>query len=302
MALLALLRDYLSPDNLLAAHLDHCLRPSSEAEAKKAKEAAEHLGLECCVEKREVKLLAQQRGKGLEEAARFARYEFLERQLDDWGGHWLLTAHQAQDQAETIVLKLARGSGPGGLMGIPAQRGRIIRPLLSFERGELLEFLKSRSLSWLEDESNQEIKFSRNLVRHRVLPQFERLNPAYLAALSRVARLAADEELFWDNTVSRLSRSLTQRLEPCLIKLEAAGFMALSLAEQRRLVGRLLRDILSPKADGGEPISLLSVDMVLDLAQRPGAGGLDLPGGRRVEWGQGNLYFGLCSRFKSIFS
>ncbi|MDR1546373.1 MAG: tRNA lysidine(34) synthetase TilS [Deltaproteobacteria bacterium] len=297
LALLSLLADRLPPENLLAAHLDHGLRESSAAEAVEASRAAASLGVACLVERRDVPGLAQRRGKGLEEAARRARYDFLAQRLEAWGGDWIVTGHQAEDLLETVLLKLVRGAGPGALAGIPAKNGRIVRPLLAVRRRQLQERLESRGLSWLEDLSNGDERFSRNLVRLRVLPALESLNGACLEAVGRLAKLAASEEEFWDGRLDELCDRLVVPLEGDRFRLEAAGLMALTLAERRRLVVRLLRRVERPGAAGGAPVSFLSVDMLLDFVGRPGAGGLDLPGGRRVEWRGPYLLVGPASRF-----
>jgi tRNA(Ile)-lysidine synthase len=302
MALLSLLAENLPKENLLVAHLDHALREESAKEALWAGQVAKKMGLAFKTARREVKLLAQERGKGLEEAARKARYEFLEGELSLWGGDYIVTAHQADDQAETIILRLSRGVGPGGLAGIPEVNGRIIRPLLGLTRSEILTYLSGSELTWLEDPSNSDPRFDRNWVRLNILPAMETLNPAVKTALGRAASLAAAEEEFWQSWLDRLEGSLVANLSDGRFSLEAAGLMALTLAERRRLVGRLLRRIKIPSPGGGEPVSFQSVEMFLDYVGREQEGGVDLPGGRRVQRQGRFLHIGLASRYLSAYS
>ena len=208
LALLSLLRETLPQGGLLAAHLDHGLRPGSAEEAEEAAMMADRLGVDCLVEAKDVARLARERGKGLEEAGRFARYDYLSRVLRGWGGDFIVTAHQADDQAETIILKLARGGGPGALAGVPSVSGQVVRPLLGFSKKELLDYLKARRLDYIEDHSNLDRRFRRNQVRRDILPHLAELNPAYLAALGRAADLASAEEDFWRSRLETLEAVL----------------------------------------------------------------------------------------------
>jgi tRNA(Ile)-lysidine synthase len=298
-ALLSLLALFLPPARLLAAHLDHGLRPDSDAEAGAARLAAEKLGLRFESERTDVGSLARERGRGVEEAARWARYDFLYRVRDAWPGDFLVTAHQAGDQAETIILKLARGGGPGALAGIPAVNDGVLRPLLGFTRRELVRWLEARGVGWLEDPSNQDLKYARNKVRREVLPRLGELNPQILDALGRAARLASAEEEFWDGHLEKILRAISERVPDGWVRLSASGMYELTLAEQRRVAGRVLRSVVVPRVGGGEPVTLSSVDILLEMLSQPGRGGLDLPGGRRVEWRGVCLYVGPASRYNA---
>jgi tRNA(Ile)-lysidine synthase len=298
MALLSLLAETLPAGGLLAAHLDHGLRPGSAEEAERAAAMAAGIGVDCLVERRDVAGLAKERGKGLEEAGRAARYDFLRRALSGWGGDHIVTAHQAEDRAETVILKLARGGGPGALAGIPAVSGKAVRPLLGFSKLELLSYLKDKGLGHIEDQSNKQTRFRRNQVRRDLLPLFEALNPAYLSALGRACELAAAEEDFWRLRLDELEAAMVAGDLGGGFLIEAAQMSALTLAEKRRLAGRILRRISVPGRGGGEPVSFQSVEDMLGVLARPGSGGLDLPGGRRAEWRGRFLRAGPASRFE----
>lgn len=283
----------------MAAHLDHGLRPGSAEEAEEAAMMARQLGVDCLVEARDVARLARERGKGLEEAGRAARYDFLARALSGWGGDYVATAHQADDQAETIILRLARGGGPGALAGIPPASGQVVRPLLGFSKKELLAYLAAKGLRHLEDDSNSDRRFRRNQVRRDVLPRLEALNPAYLAAFGRAAELASAEEDFWRARLEALEAALVAQDGDGGFLMEAAGLCALTLAERRRLAGRVLRKVPVPTRAGGEPVSCKTVEDLLGVLAKPGGGGLDLPGGRRAEWRGRFLRVGPASRFQA---
>ena len=176
-------------------HVDHGISPNAAAWARFARAAARRYGLRCVVKRAD---LAPHRALGLEGAARAARYALLAALPADF----VALAQHEDDQAETVLLQLARGAGPAGLAGMPAvrpQSGRgrrpppmLVRPLLGSTRAEIEAFALDRGLSWVEDESNADTRRARNLVRHRVLPLLRDINPQASANLARSAGLMAE--------------------------------------------------------------------------------------------------------------
>jgi len=180
---------------LRVAHLDHGLRPGSEGDATFVADFTDRLGIPVSVRRTDVAALAAQRGDGLEEAGRQARYAFLAELLDAAGPDALvMTAHTLDDQAETLLLNLARGSGPAGLAGIAPRRSRIVRPLLAMRRADLREALDAEGIDYRLDPSNVDRRFARNRARAELLPLLESLHPGAAAGIARSAsRAAADE-------------------------------------------------------------------------------------------------------------
>jgi tRNA(Ile)-lysidine synthase len=184
---------------LVVAHLDHALRPTSADEAAGVAAAATRLGLAAEVRRTDVRSLAAAEHRSLEDAGRQARYRFLGEVADARGPDALIaTAHTADDAAETILLRLARGSGLRGLRGIPPRRGRIVRPLLHARRAMVREALDAAGIAYLSDPSNLDPAHARNRVRAELLPALEGLNPAAVEALVRFGRLAADDDELLD--------------------------------------------------------------------------------------------------------
>jgi tRNA(Ile)-lysidine synthase len=181
---------------LVVAHLDHGLRATSEADASHVAQLAHDLGLPFHGERADVAALARDEGRSIEDAGRQARYRFLQRVADETAASALIaTAHTADDVAETVLLRIARGSGLRGLRGIPARRGRVIRPLLGERRATLRAALDAAGIGYLEDPTNLDpAAADRNRVRHEVLPALEQLNPRAVDALQRLGRLAADDD------------------------------------------------------------------------------------------------------------
>jgi tRNA(Ile)-lysidine synthase len=181
---------------VVVAHLDHGLRRRSAADASHVAAAAERLKLPFRTERVDVAALARSEGRSIEDAGRQARYRFLERVADELGPRALIaTGHTADDVAETILLRIARGSGLRGLRGIPARRGRVIRPLLGERRAVLQSGLDAAGIAYLVDPTNADpAAAARNRIRHDVLPVLEQLNPRVAEALVRLGRLAADDD------------------------------------------------------------------------------------------------------------
>ncbi len=237
--LLDLSRDI--PFSVSAAHFNHQLRPAAAADERFVRDMALGLDLPFFVGRADVRAEARKLGLGLEEAGRRLRYAFLERAAAEAGAGKIATGHNLSDQAETVLMRILRGTGVTGLGGIPALReGRIIRPLLAVGRDEIIAYLKSRSLKWRTDESNSDEKFLRNKIRRSLLPRLEKdYAPGIVRSLARLAALSRDE----DEYLEKAARTAAARLiadrggEPSL---DAAALQKLSPALSRRVVRILL--------------------------------------------------------------
>jgi tRNA(Ile)-lysidine synthase len=155
---------------LLAAHVDHGLDPGSTGRAAAAAALAARLGVEFRLLRALPGGAVDQLRHGREAAARRARYDLLEALRREASARWLLTAHQADDQAETVLLRLLLGSGIAGLGGMRARRGAVVRPLLALSRATLRAAVTAAGLSPVEDPTNQDLAVPRNRLRHALLP------------------------------------------------------------------------------------------------------------------------------------
>ncbi len=186
--------------SLVVAHLDHGLRPQGEKEANFVRQAARRLGIPFFHRKADVRSWQKEKGLTIQEAAREARYAFLNDALLANEASKIALGHTADDQAESVLMRILRGSGTRGLSGIPPVRqGIFIRPLIGVWRKEVESFLKEKKVAFLEDPSNRSDRYLRNRVRHELLPVLRRYNPRVHETLAQMADLFRAEEEFWQS-------------------------------------------------------------------------------------------------------
>ncbi len=182
--------------SLSVAHLDHALRADSADDAEFVAATADRLGIGCTIGRTDVAALARTEHRSVEEAGRLARYRFLEEVAAP--ATLIVTAHTADDAAETMLINLLRGSGLAGIRGIPERRGRVIRPLLGERRETLRQLLQGAGIAYRDDESNEDPAFLRNRVRAELLPLLERLRPGAVEMLLRHAELSGADNALLD--------------------------------------------------------------------------------------------------------
>lgn len=184
------------PLQLVVAHVNHCLRGrESDADEAFVQELASAYGLACEVTRVAVQEQAAQQHCSLEEAGREARYAFFEALRQRHQAAAVAVAHHADDQAETLLLRLLRGAGSSGLSAMAPRTGAgIIRPLLGCTRQELRDYLAARQLTFREDSSNAKQDVLRNRIRHELLPLLQTYNPAIAERLAATAQLLGEEQ------------------------------------------------------------------------------------------------------------
>ena len=248
-----------------ALHVNHGLRDAATEDEELVRRMCERLGVPLVVER-----LEPPPAGNLQDWAREGRYALAERHAEgDYAA-----AHTASDQAETVLYRLAVSPGSRALHGMPARRGRLVRPLLGVTRDEVRAYLRSSELEWREDPSNADRRFARPRVRHDVLPPLRELSPAAERTIAETARQLREEAEVLDQAVDDA--------------LEAAGggpaVTLAALREQPPAVRRLLlRRLAERAAGGGEPRSLsrTEAEEIMALGER-GTRSLDLGGGLRA--------------------
>ncbi len=221
---------------LYAVHIDHQLHAESAEWNGQCRELAVRLGIDFIAESVDVD---SESGSGLEAAARVARYTALAAHIRP--GDWLLSAHHRDDQAETLLLNLMRGSGPAGLAGIglinPFASGWLVRPLIDVSRAALEKFATDVKLDWIEDPSNEDRRFDRNYLRHEILPRLEGRWPDVVARLARSADLAGEAATLLEDLADFDLRAIGDRPE----RINIDGLVQLSRARQGNLLRYALR-------------------------------------------------------------
>jgi tRNA(Ile)-lysidine synthase len=223
---------------IVAVHVDHGLHEDSSDWSAHCKAFASSLGVDFISEHVSVKRDA---GHGPEAAARGARYRVLAALLEP--GDWLLCAHHQDDQAETLLLNLIRGSGPAGLAGIAAVRsfadGWLVRPLLPFAQKDLRNYAALHDLSWIDDPSNADQQFDRNFLRHEIMPRLASRWPDAARRLQRSSRIAGDAATLLDELAAIDAATLGDRPD----RLQIDRLCALSTARQRNVLRYAIRQL-----------------------------------------------------------
>ena len=234
------LREEIQWSKLTVMTFDHGLRSESFEEVRWVQEQGEALGLTVLVKT----LSLSREGASLQNRARQARREALETYAKQEGLGWIATGHHLDDQAETVLMRLLRGTSPEGLAGIRPRQGRWIRPLLPFRREELHSVAEALKMEWLEDPSNQSLLYRRSSLRHQWLPALEEaFNPRWSEHLAALASEQQEDEDFWASV-------LEQTLQPPMITTVMSGieidlrfWTTLSAAVQRRGMKKLVQQV-----------------------------------------------------------
>lgn len=247
---------------LVVAHMNHQFRGAeSDEEARRVERWATELGWPCEVASIDVAQHMAQAELSAQVASREKRYEFLLQVAKRHDARAIATAHHADDQAETVLMRLLRGSSPTGLSGIPMQRqigdATIIRPLLTCYKAEILHFCERHQIAYNIDSSNEERDYIRNQVRLDVMPFLKRWNERLPEALNRLAAVLAAEDAYMEQEAQRYFAQLVTKNEQNYIFSKKA-FLFLPIALQRRLV-KLILNYLCLDSDAND---FVKVDLI----------------------------------------
>ena len=257
--------------SVMAAHFNHCLRGAeSDRDEDFVRGFCAANGVLFAAERGNVRACAAKKGMSLETAARELRYAFLQRTAERFGAGCIATAHTADDNAETMLFHLARGTGLRGLGGIPPVRGNIVRPILDCTRSEIMSWLTEHGVPFVEDSTNASDDYARNRIRHAVCPVLTEINEGFLQNTVRTAQLLREDEEF------------LQSLADAHIAEHGADALALCELPQPVAV-RVVRTLT--RAD----LSRVHLDAILRVAREGGTA--DVPGMRVTRRG-GQLCIG----------
>ena len=295
LRLLAQLRERLGA-TLTVLHFDHALRADSEGDARFVEELAGSLSLDFIWAREDVARAAALNKWNIEDAARRLRYGFFTRVVESGRVDRIAVAHTMDDQAETVLARLFRGTGPAGLAGIHPVVGAIVRPLLNIRRQDLRDYLRALGQEWREDSTNSDLRRERALIRKKLLPHLEKNHsPRIVRHLAELARLSHEQEAFWSVFVDERFNSLAQRckngvvipvaalLNPLFPSANARREMP-SAPPESMLTQRLVRRLYAEVRGSKQGLTSFHVSSVIHLAASLQSGRrIELPGGINAE-------------------
>ena len=270
----------IAKERLHVLHVNHLLRgDDADADQHFVQETCNSLGVPCTALRMDVAKLAQERDGNVEDVGRRVRYdaarELAQKLCTEQGVSRqkakILTAHTADDRAETFMMNVMRGSGMSGLASIPRHRGLIYRPLLDYTHDQLKDWLKARDLDWHEDATNTDTHYLRAYMRHNVLPLLKARNPMLVQTVCKIADLMADEDDYLEGKAARKLRQITLRKSESLLVLDALKLSSTDVVIARRVVRIVARQLI-PEAW----LEFRHVDAVLE-AVAAGVGVANLP-------------------------
>ncbi|HJC05813.1 MAG TPA: tRNA lysidine(34) synthetase TilS [Candidatus Enterocloster excrementipullorum] len=292
---------------LRAVHVHHGLRgQEADRDAAFAQAFCGKLSVPCHIIRVDVRSFASVHGMSEEEAGRRLRYEALEREAEAWEAEEglirnadgvpfpvrIAAAHHSKDQAETILHNLLRGSGLRGLRGMPWTRGRIIRPLLGADRGDILAWLNAKGYSWVEDSTNNSEDYTRNRIRHHILPEIEReVNPRAAANLLRLGELAGLADAYLEEQGACWAKGYGQQREDGSLFLPDEAFAeGKEKAKAPKIVCMYgLLEILKEMAGSGKDIGFVHVEQTLMLMKKQVGSRVFLPQGMTAKREYGGM-------------
>lgn len=272
---------------LHAATFDHHLRgEAGAADATFVEQTAEAWGVSVTRGEADVSELARQNKLSIEAAARHARYSFLAETARQIGAERIAVAHHADDQAETVLLHVLRGSGIAGLGGMTAKAPLpghpdllLIRPMLHITRSEIETYCGKHNLHPREDTTNTDISYLRNRLRHETFPYLQQLNPQITRVLTQLADIAAVENDYLDAEIQQIRQSGATQLTEGRVHIQREAFHSLHPALQRRLLAWAVEQVAGTKQN----IEYIHIIAAVDVARRGRLGAVaELPGGMRL--------------------
>ncbi len=274
---------------LHVAHFDHGLRETSRQDARFVEEIAATWGVPVTTGAWGEKV---PRGRSLQAEARRARYRFLEQVASQVGATKVALGHHRDDQAETVLLHLLRGSGLRGLRGMmPLSDGRLIRPLLEVGREAIEGYVKRHHLSFVEDASNQNTRYLRNRIRSKLLPVLQRdYNPALPRTLARMAAFLAEDEGYLEARAGDAFKALAG-IQGTAVCMSVASLQGLAAPIRRRVLERAIRRVTP-----GAYVTAAHVEALDRLTGSGQSAAVTLPGGKKAWRSGGFLYAGLRER------
>ena len=222
---------------MVVCHVNHMLREEAVQDEEYVLEFCKKYNIECFIKRIEVEKIARQEKIGTEEAGRNARYEFFNEILEKTKSNKIATAHTANDNAETVLMNIIRGSGTAGLKGIEVKRDNLIRPLINSSREEIEEYCKTNNLNARIDKTNFENIYTRNKVRNMLIPYIkENFNPNIIEGLNRLSDLSKQENEYLEKVTAKAYKYILIEEQKNQIIIDLNKFNSQELVIKNRLV------------------------------------------------------------------
>ena len=293
----------IAKERLHVLHVNHLLRgEDADADQHFVQETCDSLGVPCTALRVDVAKFAQERDGNVEDVGRRVRYdaarELAQKLCTEQGVSRqkakILTAHTADDRAETFMMNVMHGAGMSGLASIPRHRGLIYRPLLDYTHDQLKDWLKARGLDWHEDATNTDTHYLRAYMRHNVLPLLKARNPLLVQTVCKIADLMADEDDYLEGKAARKLRQITLRKSESSLVLDALKLSSTDVVIARRVVRIVARQLI-PEAW----LESRHVDAVLE-AVAAGVGVANLPQNLEARVRLGTVTFSFTGAARTV--
>ncbi len=232
--------------NIVVAHINHMIRKEADSETEFVQDFCEQRDIKCFVKKADVLQIAKEKKLGTEEVGRKIRYDFFEEVKNLVGGNKIATAHNANDNAETVLMNFLRGSGSTGLKGIePIRDNKLIRPIIECTRQEIEQYCNEKGLNPKYDKTNQENIYTRNKIRNMLIPYIqENFNPNIIETINRMSNLIATDEMYFKSIVKQsYKETFISRTEKEII-LDLKKFNVLEKVIKSRLIIYTINELL----------------------------------------------------------
>lgn len=267
--------------SLHVAHIDHRFRGEESAEDRRfVEKLAKDLGLAATCESRDVPVYCAERGLSAQAGAREVRYAFLHHIAETTGARRIALGHTANDQAETLLMRLMRGAGISGLSAIPPVRENIVRPLIGSTRSEVLAYLHEQGIGFRTDPSNLKPLYTRNRVRHEMLPVLERFNPRIIEALATEADLLRDENDAMEAMLPGIMEKILHRDKEA-VRIRREEFLSLLPAFRRRVLMASIELVAGD--DSIDPSWTRTEEALGFMAEAQSGRSMEIPGGLLLE-------------------
>ena len=232
--------------NIVVAHINHMIRKEADSETEFVQDFCEQRDIKCFVKKADVLQIAKEKKLGTEEVGRKIRYDFFEEVKNLVGGNKIATAHNANDNAETVLMNFLRGSGSTGLKGIePIRDNKLIRPIIECTRQEIEQYCNEKGLNPKYDKTNQENIYTRNKIRNMLIPYIQdNFNPNIIETINIMSNLIATDEMYFKSIVKQsYKETFISRTEKEII-LDLKKFNVLEKVIKSRLIIYTINELL----------------------------------------------------------